>query len=41
MRIETVQIKGKDGKPVNINKSDYDKDKHSLIKGKKEASQSK
>lgn len=41
MRIETVQIKGKDGKPININKSDYDSKKHDLVKEKKETKQGK
>jgi len=30
MRCETVQIKGQEGKPVNINKEDFDKSKHTL-----------
>lgn len=31
MRIETVEIKGQDGKPVIINKSDFDEKKHELM----------
>jgi len=31
MIVETVKIKGADGKPVIINKSDFDSKKHELF----------